>query len=948
MKKAVSLMVCVLCIFSLLCTPVSQGITVFAENEASATNESDKEGTYSYYLKSVEERESSAVGESIVIDAKTFSPDSVIGEVEYTEDSALILNEENTITWNFGVQKSGFYNIALNVTAVEDGRGTISYSALIDGATPFEEINLMEISRRYKDQDSTPKYDASGNQLRPQIEQEFSWHNEWFKSSEGLHSDYFKFYFEAGEHSLTLIGESGKFAISNITLLAYEETISYKEYLKENSDVKKYDGKTIKVEAETSLWRSSASILPQTDMQSPYTSPYSSRKALMNTMGGPNWKYPWDTICWNVNVPEDGLYRISIRYRQNYLAGMSVYRSLTVNGEIPFTEAKSLAFTYDDDWQISPFSEYYIRLNKGDNQITLTVTMSEMADIVRELQDIMLETNRVYREIVMLVGSSPDTNRDYNLDKQLPSLKGDFKNIAARIDAVIASIEKSGGGAGQQVAILKNFSRQLKEISKKTYTLTRDNRLGDVKSNISSLGSFISTLREQALEIDSFYIGGEKLEKQRTKASFLDSLIHKFLRFIASFLEDYVSFSSDYEGEAITVWLISSGRDQMQILKNMIEDDFTVNYNIPVNLELVAASVVQADFAGKGPDVALGNTVDSPVNYALRGISADISEMQGFDDVIKRFSPDSMTSYKYKDGYYGLPETQGFSVMFCRNDILEDLGVEVPETWDDLLKKSLPVLRSNNLEIGIGTLESIQSMTGYNIFTTLLYQNGGTIYEEDLKNSALDSVSAFQSFTKAISYYTDYKFPQSYDSLNRFRSGEMPILMANYTFYNSLAVGAPEIDGLWDMYCIPGTVMEDGSINRTQVFSSTSSIILEKSNQKDDAWKFLKWWSSANTQTRYGLEVEAVLGASGRYAPANIEATANLPWSTAELKVLEAQRSECVSLPQLPGSYFTSKAINNAFLSCVLNPDKLPREELLYWSEQIDIELERKRKEFEY
>ena len=437
------------------------------------------------------------------------------------------------------------------------------------------------------------------------------------------------------------------------------------------------------------------------------------------------------------------------------------------------------------------------------------------------------------------------------------------------------------------------------------------------------------------------------MEQQRGSARFFDSIKHKLLRFIASFTEDYEGMSSG-NSEAITVWLQSSGRDQMQILKNMIDDDFTPKYNIAVDLKLVTSSIVHADFAGRGPDVALNNAVSTPVNYALRGISTDLSCMDGFDEVVKRFSEDSMKSYHYNGKYYGLPESQSFSMLFYRTDILEELNVEIPQTWDQLLKETLPILRRDNLEIGIGALSNIQNMTGYNIFTTLLYQNGGTIYDKDLKTSALDSVTAYESFAKAITYYTDYKFPQSYDGLNRFRSGEMPMMIANYVFYNNLAVGAPEIAGLWEMTLIPGTQKEDGRIDRSQIFSSTSSIILETSDKKESSWEFLKWWSSTEIQARYGLELEAVLGAAGRYDPANIEATALLPWSSKELNVLEAQRSECVSLEQMPGSYFTSKAINNAFLTCVLNTDKLPREEIIYWSEQIDLELERKRKEFEY
>lgn len=947
MKKILTAALCFILFFSTF------GVVGIAAEQTPSTNKTSEvtvvksETGYQDYLNEIENNHSENGAEAFSLDALSYNKELSSKLALSEADKAALIDEGQKAVYSFAVEKSGFYNIALIASAVETGRNDILYSAEIDGKSSFSELFFMEISRRFKDESNEVKLDNNGNQIRPQIEQQLIYHKDYFKSTEGLYSDYFKFWLSEGNHTLTLIGESGKFGVKSVEFEPFKELPTYEEYYKQNKDTAIYTGKQWDCEAENMDWRSSASILSLTDMQSPYTVPYSASKTLMNTTGGANWKYPWDTISWKVNAPKDGLYRISIRFRQNYLSGMKVYRSVAINGEIPFKEAASVGFSYKEDWQVSDFVDYYVKLNKGENDIAMTVTLSNMSDTVRELQDILLDSNRVYREIVMLVGSSPDTNRDYNLDGELPNLKSDFIAIAKRIDAIISQFEKEGGGEGQNISILKDYSRQLKEVSKQTYTLTRNGRLSNINSSISALGAFISTVREQALEIDSFRFGGKDIEKQPCEAKFFDSVKHKYLRFISSFTEDYSS-SGESSKSAVTVWLQGSGRDQMQILKNMIDDDFTPNSGIKVNLKLVASSLVHADFAGKGPDVALNNGVDAPINYALRGIATDLSCMNDFDEVIKRFSPDSMTSFHYKGKYYAIPETQNFDVMFCRDDVLAELGLKIPDTWDELVTDTLPVIRQNNLEIGIGTLQSIQTMTGYNIFTTLLYQNGGTIYEDDLKSSALDSVTAFKAFKKALSYYTEYKFPQSYDVLNRFRSGEMPIVMSGFTFCNNLAIGAPEINGLWSMYNIPGTSEEGGSVNRTQVFSSTASVILEKSKKKSEAWEFLKWWSSAKIQARYGLELEAVLGASGRYSSANVEAVSLLSWSSKQLAVIESQRKQCISLPQLPGSYFTSKAINNAFLSCVLNSDKLPREELLYWSEQIDLELERKRKEFEY
>ena len=48
--------------------------------------------------------------------------------------------------------------------------------------------------------------------------------------------------------------------------------------------------------------------------------------------------------------------------------------------------------------------------------------------------------------------------------------------------------------------------------------------------------------------------------------------------------------------------------------------------------------------------------------------------------------------------------------MFYRTDIFEELGIEPPETWEDLYR-IIPVLQRNNMEIGL----PYQQMDGQNL-----------------------------------------------------------------------------------------------------------------------------------------------------------------------------------------------------------------------------------------
>jgi hypothetical protein len=73
------------------------------------------------------------------------------------------------------------------------------------------------------------------------------------------------------------------------------------------------------------------------------------------------------------------------------------------------------------------------------------------------------------------------------------------------------------------------------------------------------------------------------------------------------------------------------------------------------------------------------------------------------------------------DTCYGIPQTMGFAMMFYRMDVLANLGLEVPESWGELLS-ALPVLQSNNMTIGVSYISALDFM---------IYQLGGNMWKCD-------------------------------------------------------------------------------------------------------------------------------------------------------------------------------------------------------------------------
>jgi hypothetical protein len=91
--------------------------------------------------------------------------------------------------------------------------------------------------------------------------------------------------------------------------------------------------------------------------------------------------------------------------------------------------------------------------------------------------------------------------------------------------------------------------------------------------------------------------------------------------------------------------------------------------------------------------------------------------------------------------------------------------------------------------------------------------------------------------------------------------------------------------------------------------------------------------------------LENEVGIIGRRLPANVDAFASTNWSEAEQSALSAAWKEVEEIPELPGSYYTSRNVDNAFRSVILQ-DENPRESLYFWNKQINDEIKRKQYEF--
>lgn len=861
-----------------------------------------------------------------------------------------------SINFPVDISESGLYSIEISYKA-ESERGTdIERGILINGTYPFDEAAKIKFSRLYQNEGSTEgttKFDKdnSGNDIRPsQIEVDY-WQTTYVYDSLHLQNDPLLFHLSSGSNIITLTAISEPLSIKSIRLVAPTDLPEYSQlsatYKENNYTLADCD--TIFLQAEYADFKSSPTIFPLSDTSSPAIVPYEPYKTRLNSIGGSRWQDPGEFLIWNFEVEKSGLYTIAIKSRQNITHDAKSTRALYIDGKIPCAELKNIQFPYNRNWQqnfLSDGKEYIqLYLEKGKHELKLEVLLGDTSEKIQEVESILKELNSIYSTILMITGSSPDQMRDYQLDVLIPNEIERLGELSDELQSISEWFYAYTGGKGSNNSILDTTSRILKIMSSDHEKIPKN--FSAFKTDIGSLADWIVSSRQQPLAIDYIAICGQDNDLPKANANFFEQFLYGTQRFLSSFTSDYSNMNEsagDKTVGQINVW-IGSGRDQAQVLKKLISSDFIPNTNISVDLKLVSPSVfLPATVAGIGPDIALSMEDTEPVNYAIRNAVYDLTNFDDYKEISQRFLPERLVSLSYDSAVYALPETQSFNVLFYRKDILDQLGVTVPNTWDELIA-IIPILLKNNLSFAMPVSSTTAPNTGVYSYFTILFQNGGNIYKNNGMRTDIDSDAGIKAFRTWTNLYKNYSLPLSYNFQNRFRTGEYPLIIADYTNFNTLAVSAPEIDGLWSFAPVPGVLKEDNTIDRSVPVTGTCCMLMNSSNSKEQAWEFMKWWTNADIQNRYGKEMESILGASARYATANIEAFKQTLWSQEHYTVLNEQLQWIRGVEQVPGGYFTTRHINNAFWQ-VINNGVDPKEAIYDYSYTINQELIGKRQEF--
>ncbi len=857
------------------------------------------------------------------------------------------------VEWTFDVPAAGLYNLGIDYHPLPGKRASIQRSVMIDGEYPFIEARRVVFDRNWRDA-HVPKRDNQGNDIRPSQEEVPIWKFLLFEDAEAMYREPYLFYLEPGQHTVRLGVIREPIAIAKISLLAPPDVRPYDEVAAGYSaqGYRPTNGIMVTIQAEDAAFKSTPT-LTRNYSPNPAAYPPAEGNFRLNVFGGWRWRNAAESASWHFTVPESGLYKIGYKRWQGDWSRMPAFRSIMIDGKFPFDEMREVGFAYDWNWRTDTLSNkagepFLFYLEAGEHVIEMRSVVGPASETVRVVDGVNRDLSELSRHVILLTGSEPDPLMEWDMEKEIPDLVSRLITMAESLENEALRLTQIAGLKPNSADTLRSVASQLRNMAEKPNTVP--NRLMQMSETQSLLGYWTLDIQEGELEVDSIMIASPEMAMPPGNAGTIANLRLTAMNFLASFRKEYTVVGNVYDEETneetvvLEVWM-ARGLEWGKIMKELIEETFTPQTGIRVNLHLVPPGSLSAGdmsvlllaaTAGKAPDVACAVNPNLPVEFAIRNALVPVSEFDDYEEMAKRFRPGALIPYTYQDEVYALPETQNFSMMFYRTDILDSLGLEPPETWDELYDM-MWILQQNGLDF--------YYPPGAEGLTPFLFQNGGDYYSKDAFRSALDQPEALTAFRQWTSLYTNYHVPMYADFFNRFKTGEMPVGIADYWTYVLLSTAARELTGRWQMAPIPGIRMPDGTVNRSTGGSGNAVVIFEQSEHPEEAWEFAKWWTSTEIQLRYGVELEALLGVEARWNTANVDALQGMAWPRADIDAITEQWQWFQERPVVLGGYYTPRHVSNAWNKTVLQGIN-PRESLEEAIRQINRELRKKQEEF--
>lgn len=848
------------------------------------------------------------------------------------------------------IREKALYAVTFDYLSYDDSVLPVEFSMALDeeGSFPFYECRNVELRSTWLPK-AEKSYDRYNDEVVTVPDKAAEWETAYFTDSSSRRSAPLLIELPAGQHTLYFEIKSGNFLLGRVNLTTPESIPAYSGSQPATGDALI----TIEGESYSSVNESSIHAIAEFD---PRVTPYKVTDSELNTLDSDSFDAAGQSVTYTFNVTAAGYYNIAMNYRQSDKNDFPVFVDISVDGSIPDQAFSAYEMAYTTNYNITTLSDanggkLSVYLEPGIHTISYAITLDPICYILEAVEEIMAGVNDLALEITKVAGTNSDRYRDLKLSRYIPGLEDTLTAYAERLTSLESSARHFTAG-NRNVAVMSSMliaANQLRSLAENPDEIPY--RISELSSSTNSVNQYlantIDSLLENGLAIDRIWIYQEGAQLP-SPPGFFESIWMSIERFFASFFDQSYS-ASNIDPDHLQVWVNRSSQ-YVQIMQKMIDEYFTPQTGIDVDISIMPDQykLVLANSSGNAPDVATGINYTIPYELAIRGALADMAKYPDFKETASVYEPGFFLTGTIGNSVYSMPETMNFWVLVYRTDVLDKLGLEAPDTIQDVVDM-LPELQMRGLNFYYPTA-GMRAMRNFHGTTPLIVQNGGALYSGTAQEgTTIGSEASVKGFTTLTDLFTVYDMPIDIDNFyQHFRNGDIPIGICDYGTYNLISNAAPELAGSWDISIVPGTEKPDGTIDRSTCGCAESTVIFKSNEEREaKAWEFIKWWSSTPVQSEFGQTIQITYGDEYLWTTANVEAFAQLPVDNAHKEVILQFAKNVIDVARVPGTYMLEREMSNAFNAIVVDGDSA-QSRIDEAVKVIDREMKRKLEEFGY
>lgn len=864
------------------------------------------------------------------------------------EKDGVLLQPGDGVSVTVSVPEAGSYEIVLEYRTT----GSLMQSSTATVAAGSTSVKTS-IYGLWQDQSKTYTLDRYGNEVTPEQKQVQADTQDYVRDSTLLDWSPSRFDLKSGTQTLTVVNNDQAIRLKSVKVVRPETTPSYAQYAAGQTGASAVE--PIILEGENYAVKSDSFIRSKAEQNAAVT-PYSPYRKLLSTVDWNSYKTLGQRIEWDFTVPKDGWYNLGFHYSQPNKEGQPVYRDIEIDGKVPFAEMNQFAFSYTGSGYANAVVEAdgqpaKIYLKAGAHTVGLFTQAPSLAPAMKEIKEIVSQISDIGLSLQQVAGNNADVNRTWDIEKYIPGVTARLTKLQQRLTKLYNEMGQKAGTTPASCINLKlaaSIIRQALRDPGKLPTYVSQLSVGS-GSATDLLAQMEDTLTQQGISLDRIYLYGDGYKMPSASAGFFKTIVSGTERFFYSiFHRDSTYDAATADKSVLNIW-VSRPIAYVETMQMLADSRYTPKSGVKVKLSVMPDEnkLLLANASNTCPDVALGVSGDRPYQLGLRGAATDFTQFKDFASFVKQnFTASDLEPYVFNGKIYGISETKQFYVLFYRKDILNKLGLSVPQTWDDVAAM-MPVLRRSGMTfyMPLSSWTGVKQLSGTVPF---FLQAGASLYSKDGTKAAINSEKGIQAFEAMTDLYTLYSVQNNMPSFyNNFRYGVTPVGIGDFSNYVQMLYAAPEIADDWGIALSPGMKDSSGVIHRQQTTVDRSCLIMQSSDKKSQAWNFLKWWLSADTQTEFGYTLETKFGSEFVWNSANKNAFAQLSFPSADRKVILEQWAQSQNYQNVPATYMLERALSDAWYSAV-QQHVSPRVALNQAEFTVNQEMQIKLKEFGY